>query len=475
VAGWRRTLLFGTLGALVLIAAGARQQRVVDAARREADARRAAARLRALEDAALFRPNDSAALAALAQSYDAMGRAADAAALWERAGDAAVGPAHAGWGPRRSSVGTGGASWGPGPGRGNRTDAPSPGRPLPALDQLLERARRTPTDLALQQQAVELCQRLDRLPEAIPALERLARAHPADAVTWRRLGIAELQAERDGPARDHLRAAVARAPRDPVALFYLGLAHAGLAEVDAALTAFRRVQALRPDYTPAALERVRLQIEDWRLREAAAEARQLVRRRPRLADAQYQLGVALYHLHDLPAAEEALRAATRLDPRPARYHGWLGLTLLEQGRLPDAASAFEAAVAQNPRYTNGYYQLGRVFLLQGRLDDAEQSLRRVLLLDPRYNEACFSLGQLLLRRGNAAQAGLLLARFQQLSAFEQRRHYLDRRAHAEPRRAVWRRRLGDLYAREGLLHDARLQYERAGELEQAGQIGRLPN
>src|SRR5262249_11392226 len=161
------------------------------------------------------------------------------------------------------------------------------------------------------------------------------------------------------PARDHLRAAVARASRDPVALFYLGLAHAGLAEVDEALTAFRRVQVLRPDYTPAALERVRLQIEDWRLREAAAEARQLVRRRPRLADADYQLGVALYHLHDLTAAEEALRAAGRLDPRPARYHGWLGLTLLEQGRLPDAARAFEAAVARNPRYTNGYYQLGR--------------------------------------------------------------------------------------------------------------------
>jgi tetratricopeptide (TPR) repeat protein len=455
VAGWRRTLLFGTLGTLVLIAAGARQQRVVDAARREADARRAAARLRALEDAALFRPNDTAALAALAQSYDAMGRAADAAPLWKRAGDAAVGPAHGS--------------------RGNRTDAPSPGRPIPALDRLLKRARRTPEDLALQQQAVELCQRLDRLPEAIPALERLARAHPADAVTWRRLGIAELQAGRDGPARDYLRAAVARAPRDPVALFYLGLAHAGLAEVDEALTAFRRVQALRPDYTPAALERVRLQIEDWRLREAAAEARQLVRRRPRLADARYQLGVALYHLHDLPAAEEALRAATRLDPRPARYHGWLGLTFLEQGRLPDAARAFEAAVAQNPRYTNGHYQLGRVFLLQGRLDDAEQSLRRVLLLDPRYNEACFSLGQLLLRRGNAAQAGLLLARFQQLSAFEQRRHYLDRRAHAEPRRAVWRRRLGDLYAREGLLHDARLQYERAAELEQGGATGRRTN
>src|SRR5205823_3561548 len=121
-------------------------------------------------------------------------------------------------------------------------------------------------------------------------------------------------------------------------------------EVAEALEAFGRVQRLRPDYPPASLERIRLEIEDWRLREAVAEAQRLIHRRPRLADAYYQLGVALYNLHDLPAAEAALRTAARLDPRPARYHGWLGLTLLEQDRLAEATAAFEAAVAENARY-----------------------------------------------------------------------------------------------------------------------------
>jgi tetratricopeptide (TPR) repeat protein len=444
VTGWRRTLLFWMMATLLLAAAGSWQQRAVDAARREADARRAAAQLRALEDAALFHPNDPLALAALARAYDT-NRDPAASLLRERA---AAG----------SAAGS--------------SDAPVRARPEGTdLDRLLERGRREPDNLALQRQVVTLCQRFDRLAAAIPALERLARADPADAVTWRRLGIAELQAGRGSAARDHLRAAVARAPRDPVALFYLGLAHAGLAEVDEALAAFHRVQALRPDYTPAALERIRLQIEDWRLRTAADEARQLAQRRPRLADARYQLGVALYHLHDLPAAEAALRAATHLDARPARYHGWLGLALLEQGRLADATRVLAAAVARNPRYGNGYYQLGRAYLQQGRLDDAELALRRTLILDPRCTEACFSLGQLMLRRGQRAAAGLLLARFQHLSEFEQQRHYLDRRAHAEPRRAVWRRRLGDLYAREGLQRDAQLQYERADELARAD--GRL--
>jgi len=269
-----------------------------------------------------------------------------------------------------------------------------------------------------------------------------------------------------------LRAAVARDPRDAVALFYLGLAYGGRAEVPEALAAFQRVQALRPDYAPAALERIRLEIEDWRLREAVVDARRLIERRPRLADARYQLGVALFHLHDLLGAETALRAAVRLDPRPARYRGWLGLALLEQGRLAEATPVLETAVAHNPGYSNGYYQLGRVYLLQGRLGDAERALRRTLVLDPRFGEAYFSLGQLLLRRGQRDQGGRLLARFQALADFEQRRHYLERRAAVEPRGAEWRRRLADLYAQEGLLREARMQEERADEISSRHPIAR---
>ena len=62
------------------------------------------------------------------------------------------------------------------------------------------------------------------------------------------------------------------------------------------------------------------------------------------------------------------------------------------------------------------------------------------------------------------QAGLLLSRFQTLADFEQRRRYLERRAQMEPHRAEWRRRLGDLYAREGMLREARMQQERADEI-----------
>lgn len=442
-SGTLRLLLAFCLLALVtlpLLQLAAEQQRRAEQARRERQARLEAERLRALEDRVLFHPSDAAARDALVRAYLMAGRARDAAAIRER-------PDHRSTAPG-SALLEGSAVLG-------TTDA---------LQSLLDRAEKEPGNLALQRQVVARCQAANRLRAAIPALERLARANRSDTATLRRLGIARLQAGQDRAARDHLKAVVARDPNDAVALFYLGLAHAGRAEVEEALAAFRRVRRLRPDYAPAALEEIRLLIEEWRLDEAAGAARQLVKRRPRLADGHYQLGVALHYLRDFAGAEAALREATRLDPHRARYHGWLGLALLEQNRAAEATAAFEAAVAANPHYTNALYQLGRVHLMEGRLDAAEEALRRVLLLDPRHAEACYSFSQLLLRQGRRDEARRIQARVRALNAFEQRRQELETRARAQPDRPEWRRRLGDLFAREGLHREAQAQYERAKEL-----------
>jgi tetratricopeptide (TPR) repeat protein len=433
-------LVFSSLGAVFLTILFARHEHHRAVTQREERARFEAARLRALEDRVIFHPSETDAIVELARAYATVGRDAEAGALRARASGS------------RAALGRLPDS--------KRLTGPEADR----LRRLLARAEKEPRNLDLQRQAVELCQSWGRLSEAAPALQRLVYDDPADVVARRRLGIAYLQAGRTAAARNHLRAAVHLDPKDPVALFYLGLAYVERAEVAEALSAFQRVQTLRPDYAPAALERIRLQIEDWRLREAVVEARGLIRRRPRLADAHYHLGVALFHRHDLRAAETSLRAAVRLDPGRARYHGWLGLTLLEQGRVTEATGAFEAAVVRNPTYSNALFHLGRAYLQQGRQDEAEQSLRRTLILDPRFTEACVSLGQLLKRRGQREQSRLLLTRFRSLTAFEQRRQFLEHRALAQPHRAEWRRRLGDLYASEGLLREAQAQHERAAEI-----------
>jgi tetratricopeptide (TPR) repeat protein len=493
IRGWRRrapsradanplyrwiasALIVVAVPVLVIVVAG--YQRTRQTAGQEATARQEAAQLRALEERVLLHPGDSDALAALAQIYEGSGRRAEAAALRAR-----LTALRSPMAPMETTVT---------PDPAARTQLPSVHRaPLfarldpvlppssdPALRRthdrppqqsplatLIERAAREPDNLALQREVVSRCQDRDWLPAAIPALKRLAQAEPDNGVTWRRLGVAELQAGRPGAARDALRVAVAKAPRDAVAHFFLGLAHSGRAEVPEALAAFARVQALRPDYTPAALERVRLQIEDWRLAGAVAEARRLVKQRPRLAEARLQLGVALFHLHDLAGAESALREAVRLDPGPTRYAAWLGMTILERGRIDEAIAVLEGVVARSPASTNSLYQLGRAYLLRGRREDAERALRQTLILDPRDPQACFKLRQVFTQQGRRDEAALLRTRFQSLTAFEQRRNYIERHAQAQPHRPEWRRRLGDLYAREGMLREARAQYERAAELQ----------
>ena len=50
---------------------------------------------------------------------------------------------------------------------------------------------------------------------------------------------------------------------DTVALFYLGLARSTHGDVPVALEAFGRVQRLRPDYAPAALEHLSAIFRAW--------------------------------------------------------------------------------------------------------------------------------------------------------------------------------------------------------------------
>jgi len=85
-----------------------------------------------------------------------------------------------------------------------------------------------------------------RFAEAVPGLERLAAAHPDDALVRRYLGLALLQTRRYGAAARVLEEAV-RIERHGPTYYYLGLAHYGLADFARARPAFEAARALAPE------------------------------------------------------------------------------------------------------------------------------------------------------------------------------------------------------------------------------------
>lgn len=150
----------------------------------------------------------------------------------------------------------------------------------------------------------------------------------------------------------------------------------------AALVAFNRVVALRPNDVAARYDRGRTHeaLHHWRA--AEFDLRFVASRRPTLMNARYALGIARFHLHRYAAA------ATDFD-RVSRARGHGGTAALDAGisyyklhRWSTAVARFRIAVSERPRSGRARYWLGIAYARTG----AKRFAKRELLLASRSRD-----------------------------------------------------------------------------------------
>lgn len=249
------------------------------------------------------------------------------------------------------------------------------------------------------------------------------------------------------------------APHDADIQNRLGDALDRIGALDAAIDAYRRALAARPDFRKAANSLILTLVKAGRGPEAAERARAIVAAAPRDPDAHFTLGLALaeqdiaeatatfrrvlemaprhvlarYNLAQVlkradRAAEaiEELRRAIEIEPRP-EAHYTLGVIHWQQGDLDRAAGALRAAIAAEPRYADAHYTLGTVLGARRDWKGATEALRRAIDLRPDLWSAHYTLGRILQAGGDPAAA---------------RRHFaaaerIRRRAELEHEASVW--------------------------------------
>jgi tetratricopeptide (TPR) repeat protein len=108
---------------------------------------------------------------------------------------------------------------------------------------------------------------------------------------------------------------------------------------------------------------------------------------PEDAEAQGNLGDALFELSRSEAAAAAFRRVVELQPRSAPGHFRLALALRQQGRLADAEAACRAALAIEPGYVEALCFLAELRADGGRFAEAEELFRRALALNPEFAPA----------------------------------------------------------------------------------------
>jgi tetratricopeptide (TPR) repeat protein len=140
----------------------------------------------------------------------------------------------------------------------------------------------------------------------------------------------------------------------------------------------------------------------------AQEARDIFSRvlaeHPDVPELNVVLGQVYAAQGDYDAAVKSLLRAIELKKDVLDAHATLGVIYLKQGRLAEAADALKAELAGQPADTKTRLTLATVLDLDGRSDEALAELRTIVAARPMFGEARYLLGKILLARGAAADA-----------------------------------------------------------------------
>lgn len=218
-------------------------------------------------------------------------------------------------------------------------------------------------------------------------------------------------------------------PRNPVVQFAVGRIFEAGGNLEQAQGAYRRTLDADPNYAPARVALVDIQVRRGDLDAALVEAKKLAAASPDSPDVQLQLGRILLRKADYLGAVEPLERAATTAPGLAETHALLGMAYQFTGQRSDALASYKKAVQLAPQnlgyratlglllglakeYDAGIVELKKVIATPGYKDtaaytnlgwiyrnmepsrpvDSVAAYRKALELDPKNEQAALGLG-----------------------------------------------------------------------------------
>ena len=151
------------------------------------------------------------------------------------------------------------------------------------------------------------------------------------------------------------------------------------------------------------LEQAQVHLDGEQYGLVVQELQQAIAIHPQIPGAYYQLGLAYWHLLDMPQAKNAFLKELEFEPPDAYSLYYLGRIGLSSGDTEEAVQYFERAVEigtildVRTRLASGYLRIGRI---GDAVDLLEETVRR----RPEQGETHFLLGQAYQRQGRTGEA-----------------------------------------------------------------------
>jgi tetratricopeptide (TPR) repeat protein len=183
-----------------------------------------------------------------------------------------------------------------------------------------------------------------------------------------------------------------------------GAASAKLGLIDQALSAFKNVIKLRPDFLDGNINLAMALQENGLLREASNAYERVLEIEPDNFEACLNLANIFYYQEKFVEAEKLYAVIISLEPRYADAYDKLGSILQCQGRLVEASHVCKSLIEVNPLDPNSHNTLGAIFIARNMPEDAINSFNTAIELEPDFPEAHNNLGAILAEQGSVEQA-----------------------------------------------------------------------
>jgi tetratricopeptide (TPR) repeat protein len=198
------------------------------------------------------------------------------------------------------------------------------------------------------------------------------------------------------------RAAISRAPNNPIAQTNHGEILRRTGDLDGAKRAHERALQLKPGLPEAKLGLALVEQARGNSVEALLAIGEIAANGNSISS--FFQGISLISRKEWESAEKEFRKAIALNEDWALTHIALGSVLYRQKRYGEAIASFKTAIQLDPNIALAYSNLGSSLGNQGRYDEAIDSFKTAIRINPNYVEAYMSLGTMLYVRGKYEEA-----------------------------------------------------------------------
>ena len=193
-------------------------------------------------------------------------------------------------------------------------------------------------------------------------------------------------------------------PEDEKRLATLALCYQHLKDFDAAIEAYNKALAIKPDYAEAFYNMGVILQEQGKLEETVEAYNKALAIKPDYADAYNNMGLVLQEQGKLEEAVEAYNKALAIKPDYADAYNNMGITLQDQGKLKEAVEAYNKALAIKPDNAEAYNNMGNALKDQCKLEEAIEAYNKALAIKPDNAEAYNNMGNALKDQGKLEEA-----------------------------------------------------------------------